>query len=188
MASKKIVKANGAAPSDFETQLATELYAIEKSAVEIQPTLKNLYITAAKEVDVKDNKKAIIMYVPFKLLKSFHKIQIRLIRELEKKFSGKHVMIVAQRTILGNSYSRKTKANSAPRPRSRTLTSVQDSILEDLVFPTEIVGKRTRCKVDGSKTLKVFLDPKDQVNVEAKLETFSSVYQKLTSKTVQFTF
>lgn len=36
-------------------------------------------------------------------------------------------------------------------------------IFKDLVFPTEIVGKRTRCKVDGSKILKVQLDPKDQV-------------------------
>lgn len=36
-------------------------------------------------------------------------------------------------------------------------------IWQDLVFPTEIVGKRTRCKIDGSKILKVQLDPKDQV-------------------------
>lgn len=37
------------------------------------------------------------------------------------------------------------------------------SAFQDLVFPTEIVGKRTRCKIDGSKILKVQLDPKDQV-------------------------
>mgnify|MGYP006128482489 CR=1 FL=1 len=65
---------------------------------------------------------------------------------------------------------------------------MHDAILEDLVYPTEIVGKRTRCKVDGSKTLKVYLDPKDQVNVESKLDTFSSVYSKLTSQTVSFSF
>merc|ERR1712118_634880 len=102
---------------------------------------------------------------PFRMLKAYHRIQQRLVRELEKKFSGRHIVIIAQRTILGKRFSRSKKV-SGPRPRSRTLTSVHEAILEDLVYPTEIVGKRTRCKTDGNKILKVFLDPKDQVNVE----------------------
>ena len=32
---------------------------------------------------------------------------------------------------------------------------VHDAILDDLVYPTEIVGKRVRYKVEGSKMLKV---------------------------------
>jgi small subunit ribosomal protein S7e len=187
MASQKIQKINGAEPDEFETLVATELYNLEKSAKEIQPSLSKLWITAAKECDVSSTKKAIIISVPFKLLAQFHKIQPKIIRELEKKFPGKHVMIIANRTILNKSYGRST-GSKGPRPRSRTLTKVQDAILEDLVFPTEIVGKRTRCKVDGSKTLKVLLDPKDSVNIEHKLETFSSVYAKLTNKTVTFSF
>jgi len=187
MASKKIIKTGGALPSEFETSVATELFNLEMTAGEIKPVLKTLYITAAKEVEVAGGKSAIIIYVPFKLLKSFHKIQQRLIRELEKKFSGRHVLIVAQRTILTKNFSRQ-QGTSGVRPRSRTLTAVQDAILDDICFPTEIVGKRTRCKTDGTKMLKVFLDPKDQVNVESKLETFASVYQKLTNKAVAFSF
>ncbi len=60
--------------------------------------------------------------------------------------------------------------------------------LQDLVFPTEIVGKRTRCRLDGSKLLKVLLDPKVIVEIETKLETFASVYQKLTHHSVEFSF
>jgi small subunit ribosomal protein S7e len=120
------------------------------------------------------------------LIKESHKVHTRLVRELEKKFSGKHVVFVAQRTILPKTFNR-GKVNAGPRPRSRTLTAVHDAILEDIVFPTEIVGKRTRY-AEGSKQMKVFLDAKDTHNMEAKLDTFAKVYFDLTNKEVQFAF
>jgi small subunit ribosomal protein S7e len=185
MAHLKIKKADDKQPSEFETKVASELYNLEMAVADIKADIQDLYITAAKELEIGAGKKAIIIYVPFKLLKGFHKCQQRLVRELEKKFSGNHIVIIGQRTILGPSYARSAKTKG-PRPRSRTLTAVQEAQLEDLVYPTEIVGKRTRCKVDGTKTLKVFLDPKDQVNVETKLDTFAFVYEKLTNKKVVF--
>ena len=54
---------------------------------------------------------------------------------------------------------------------SRTLTAVHDAILDDLVFPAEIVGKRTRVKLDGTKLLKVHLDRSQQTNIEHKVST-----------------
>lgn len=53
---------------------------------------------------------------------------------------------------------------------SRTLTAVHDAILEDLVFPSEIVGKRIRVKLDGSRLIKVHLDKAQQNNVEHKVK------------------
>ena len=154
---------------------------------DLKASLRDLYIVAAKEVDCGGGRKAIMMYVPYKLQKSFQKVHQRLVRELEKKFSGRHVLIVAQRTILGKSYTRNQKTRG-PTPRSRTLTAVQDAILDDICFPTEIVGKRTRVKTDGKRILKVFLDSKDQANVEGRTDTFAAVYGKLTNRQVSFTF
>lgn len=65
---------------------------------------------------------------------------------------------------------------------------MHNSILEDLVYPTEITGKRTRVATDGSKVIKCFLDSKDATSLEYKLDSFSSVYRKLTGKDVTFMF
>jgi len=48
-------------------------------------------------------------------------------------------------------------------------------MLEDLVFPAEIVGKRTRFRMDSTTVLKVHLDKAQQNNVEHKVSTALSV-------------
>merc|ERR1719491_664603 len=157
---------------------------------DIKAELRDLYINAAQDVEVK-NRTALVVHFPFRVWKIVKKIRGRLIREMEKKFSKKHVIFVAQRTMLDKDFKRTNKKlGLKSRPRSRTLTSVHESILEDIVGPTEIYGKRTRISVDGSKLLKVILDPKDKdkENVEAKLSTFSGVYQKLTNREAVFMF
>ena len=104
--------------------------------------------------------------------------------QLEKKFSGKHVVIIGQRRIMRKP-SAGQRQPKQKRPRSRTLTAVHESILEDLVYPTEIVGKHTRYRLDGSKIIKVYLDPKEAANVEYKVDTFATVYKRLTGKEVK---
>lgn len=170
----------------LELTVAQALYDLEVSVADLKKDLRPLQISAAREVEVGGGKKAIVIFVPVPLLKSFHKIQQRLTRELEKKFSDRHVVFIAQRRILKKPGRRSRTVQK--RPRSRTLTSVHEKILEDLVFPTEIVGKRTRCLVDGRKIQKVFLDQKDSANLDYKLDSFSSVYNKLTGKNVTFQF
>jgi small subunit ribosomal protein S7e len=174
-------------PDDFEKQVAAELMNLEMTSTELKAPLRNVYITAAKEVDCGNGRKAIVLYVPYKLLKSVNKVHQKLVRELEKKFSGRIVLIIGQRTILGKAYNRDQKT-SGPRPRSRTLTSVQDAILDDVVYPTEITGKRTRVKTDGKRIIKVYLDGRDQANVEGRTDTYAAVYNKLTNKQVVFEF
>ena len=138
--------------------MAQALFDLEATNNELKADLRDLFINSAKEVDISGGRKAIVIHVPFRLLKAFHKVQQRLVRELEKKFSGKDVVIVANRRIM----PKPSTGAALARPRSRTLTAVHAALLEDLVYPTEIVGKRTRYRADGSKLLKVLLDPKDR--------------------------
>ena len=72
---------------------------LEANSNDLKAELRELYIVSAKEVDV-TGRKAVVIFVPFKLLKVVHKIQSRLVRELEKKFSGKHVVLIGQRRIM----------------------------------------------------------------------------------------
>ncbi|CAE7409504.1 RPS7 [Symbiodinium natans] len=184
---KKLVKEKGAAPTELDQEVAKALFDIEVSpSCDIKADLKDVYISGAKDVEVKHGV-AMVVHFPFRVWKTVKKIQGRLIRELEKKFTRKHVVLVANRTILDKNFRRK---GLKVRPRSRTLTAVHESILEDLVGPTEIVGKRTRISVDGSKLMKVLLDPKDKdkENIESKLPAFAAVYKKLTNKEAQFMF
>lgn len=113
-----------------------------------------------------------------------------LTRELEKKFSDRHVLFLASRRILPrpkrSSHSRTSQTQK--RPRSRTLTAVHDAILSDIVFPVEIVGKRIRTREDGSKVLKVILDEKERGGVDYRLDTYGEVYRKLTGRGVGFEF
>ena len=155
---------------------------LEATNAELKADLKDLYINSATEVSVAGGRGDRI-HVPF-ALKSYHKIQQRLVRELEKKFSGKDVVIIANRRIMPVPSNNMARS----RPRSRTLTAVHTALLEDLVYPTEIVGKRQRYRLDGSRLLKVYLDPKDRNTTEYKLDTFAGVYKKLTGKECSFQF
>ena len=71
----KIIKHNNDDPDDFEKSIAQALLDLEINS-DLKAQLRELYITAAKEVEVA-GKKAIIIFVPVPQLKAFQKIQAR---------------------------------------------------------------------------------------------------------------
>ncbi|XP_030837810.1 40S ribosomal protein S7 [Strongylocentrotus purpuratus] len=186
-AGAKVIKPQGESADPFELTVSQALIELESNS-ELKGQLRELFITGAKEIDVGNSRKAVIVMVPVPQLKAFQKIQVRLVRELEKKFSGKHVLFIAQRRILPKPTRKSRNKSKQKRPRSRTLTMVHDNILEDLVYPSEIVGKRTHIKLDGSRNIKVHLDVGQKTQIEHKTETYGAVYKKLTGKDVTFEF
>ncbi|KAI3736748.1 hypothetical protein L2E82_26733 [Cichorium intybus] len=128
---KKISKDKDVEPTEFEQKA---LFDLENTHQELKSDLKDLYINSASQIDVANNKKAVVIHVPYRLTKQFRKIHPKLVRELEKKFSGKDVVFIATRRIVRPP----KKGSAAQRPRSRTLTAVHDAMLEDIVHPAEI--------------------------------------------------
>lgn len=174
--------------TDAEKAVGQALKDLQDGNVALKEALTPLYVSKVSEVEIDSDRSAYVLFVPCTMLTAWRKISKTLIDELEKKFIKHHVLIVANRTMIKKEdWAKKTKF-SGIRPRSRTLKAVYEAILDDICYPSEIVAKRTRVKVDGAKLLKVFLNPKDATQFSEKITTFNKVYQILTKRGVAFEF
>jgi small subunit ribosomal protein S7e len=61
----------------IELDIAQALIDLENNVPELKHELRPLQISAAKEVDVRGGKKAIVIFVPVPQLKAFHKVHAR---------------------------------------------------------------------------------------------------------------
>lgn len=170
-AQAKIRKRDGEPIDETETSVAQALFDLELTS-DLKNQLRELQIVGAKEYEIGD-KRALALFVPPPQLRAWQVLQTRVVRELEKKFSGKHVVLVAKRTILPKQSRNSRSKQTQKRPISRTLTSVHDAYLSDLVYPAEIIGKRVRVRLDGSSLTKIHLDKASQTNIEHKVSTFA---------------
>eukprot|EP01029_Cantina_marsupialis_P027637 TRINITY_DN773118_c0_g1_i1.p2 TRINITY_DN773118_c0_g1~~TRINITY_DN773118_c0_g1_i1.p2 ORF type:complete len:179 (+),score=14.29 TRINITY_DN773118_c0_g1_i1:23-538(+) len=169
----------------FEKKVFEEIKGITEES--LVATLKKVEFVKAKEVAVVGGKAACVLITAFKSFKNLRKVQPLFIGELEKKLN-QHVFVFPQRQVVAKNFTRnlKYKGFGGFRPRTRCLTTVHENILSDICYPSEIVGKRIRYKVDGSKVLKVYL--KNDQESEVKVDSFSAVYKKLTNQDVVFEF
>ena len=70
-------------PDETETAIAQALVDLENGVPELKQELRPLQISAAREVDVRGGKKAIVVFVPVPQLKAFRKVQQRCVSVLE---------------------------------------------------------------------------------------------------------
>ena len=145
--------------------------------------LKSLKIISVKEVN-SEGGKVLLVTVPYKQIKTFQSLQSTFHSELEKKV-GSQVCILGQHRAFPKTpeHGRRYKAI---RNYGRTLKSVREALLDDLVYPTAIVGKRTTYSTDGKQVLKVLLDKHDATRVEDRLSGYAAAYNRLTGLTTVF--
>ena len=144
--------------------------------------LKSLQINSVKEINA-DGVKVILVTVPYKQIKTFQNFQATFITELEKKLNAQ-VSILGQHRAFPKTpeHGRRYKAI---RNYGRTLKSVREALLNDLVFPAAIVGKRTTYSTDGKQVLKVILEKHDG-GVEERCPGYAAAYHRLTGLNTVF--
>merc|ERR1711898_508 len=154
-ARQKIKKEKGE-PTELENQVAQAFVDLEINNEELRPFLKNLHIAGAKEVVVNKTTAAIVIFIPYRLKDLFRKNQVRLVRELEKKFSASmwcswpsarsRTRSLASPARLPTARSVPTLAPSPPctMPSSRTLCTPPTSVASVFACPSTVTSS-SRC-------------------------------------------
>ena len=183
---RKIRKLKRTKPSTIEDEVAKALYDLEMNHKTLRTSLPRFHINTAKEIEYgAGEKRGLIVFYPLRFLMLVRKIQKVLVAELEKKFAGRVVVLVAQRKIVRRP---KDVYSLQAVQRSRTQTAVNENILTDLLYPCDIVGRRWKCRVDGSKLMKVYLDSRDRKKCEGRLRIVADIFKRLTHRPVSFGF
>jgi small subunit ribosomal protein S7e len=142
--------------SQIEQQTGTALQEII-SGLDEESKRACKFIEINKVVEIPNGKEKPIALVF--LSNRSHKVLLthlykKIVSELEKKLKTT-VLVVAARTI----QSRWVKKNrTQKRPFSRTLSSVQESLLTELLLPGTVISDRVRVRLDGTQVRKVVLD------------------------------
>lgn len=148
--------------------------------------LKHVQLCKAVEVTVGSGRKVIVVVFPLRTYNDFIRKNVsKFVAEMEKKLR-RPVLLVAKRSPVPR--ERPDLIGMKRRPYSRSLTFCREALLSDMVAPSEIVGKRLHMKTDGSRILKVFLDPRCREVLGDKLEAFSAAYRKLAKTDAVFSF
>merc|ERR1712151_350885 len=185
---EKRLAIKGRDPTDLEKEIAKVVYDLAQQSSENREEFRNIYIAGAREFQInqagKKEKRVVLIYVPYPSLKPAQKLHYKIVNEIQKRKSIQ-AFITAKRTI----QSKWIKVHhSQTRPRSRTLTSVFDSILDDLLAPGNITARRIRHKANGKLVYKIWVNEEHRQYLDERADAIRQIYESLTHRNIEIDF
>ena len=147
--------------------------------------MKELKIVHVTTFKYEDNKECLLVSVNESGAKNLQRVHVELVKSLEST-SGKPCLVIPSRkTVDGKKFS---NFIGKKVPRTKTLTYTRELLLEDLLFPATIVGKRTRYPRGQQKQLKVLIDSVDKDTISSKTTPICVAHKSLTGHELSLDF
>jgi small subunit ribosomal protein S7e len=181
----KLGNKNRATVNEITKNLTNVINRIQDSDQRLKKDLEGLSIEGANEISVGNNKRCYLVQVNESSMKNVQNVHAEIVKKLEDHFNTPVLIVPYKKRVNGNLYR---KYVGKQVPRTKTLTAVYDSLLEDLLYPATIVGKRTRYPKGGNRLFKVLVDPLDKDSIEYKLNAIVSTYKALTNRDLTIEF
>ena len=186
MQTDKLGKNPGAKVNEITKSLTTFLHKLQEQDSTIKKHLENLKIDSVQEINLGEkNKKCYLIKVNESSWKSITVVLADIIKKLEAHYNCP-VVIVSNRKQINGKIFKKFKGKTTPR--QNTLTAVYDSLLDDILFPATVIGKRIRHFKTGQRLFKVHVDNIDKEHIEVKVNALQSCYKQLTNRDLKIEF
>ena len=171
--------------TEITKSLNTVFHRIQESDPNLKADLEGLKIESATEISIGDKNKCLLIKVNENSVKSLKKVHQEVVRRLEQHFSEPVVIVPERKKTNGNIFRR---FRGSKAPRDRTLTAVYQAALEDVLYPSTIIGLRTRFPKGNSRVFKVQVDPLDKDLVDYKSQAVAAAYKQLTGRRLVIEF
>lgn len=175
-----------AAPNALKEELAAIFLEVYHASGENKKPVRGSPVSEVREITHRDERNvlqtAYVVFVSYNFLRENRELISKLTNAVTLK-KERPCFVVAQRTIIHP----KSKYNQKI-PHNRTLTSVYESLLEDLIFPGQVIGKRIRFAAGGKQLIKYHLNADAESFVRPRAELIRQAYHDLTGRTVALEF
>ena len=186
MKNDNLSKNSGSKVSEITKTLTNFLHKLQEQDSTLKKNLENLKIDSVKDIPLGEkDKKCYLIKVNEDSWKNVTNVLSDIVKKLEAHFNCPVIIVCNRKQINGKIFK---KFKGTTTPRQNTLTSVYDSLLEDILFPATIVGKRIRHFKTGKRLFKVHVDNIDKEHIENKVNALQTSYRHLTNRDLRIEF